>query len=587
MPEMKSLRFLLKLAGKQRGKLFFSCLCSAVSALFALIPFVIIYWMADELLRLPLDLAVVRQLCLFALIAVLLRFVLMGASSTLAHAPPFHILYDLRVRLVDKLGRLPLGYFSTQHSGRLKKIIVDDVERIEQFIGHHLPDLTASLVSPLLTIVYLFTIDWRMAIVSLLPIPASFTVQGLMSYMGRQNDDIKRIHTLSEEMNGAIIEFVQAMPVIKSFNQTVHSFARYHHTVESYANLWIHIARKRVPFYTLFLLLMESGLLFVMPVGVWLYSQGTLTLPVLLLFLLLGVGLTAPLRQISTLTHMMQNNMEGVRRIEAVLTERELSVPELSEVGTPTQYDITFYQVRFAYGDQEVLKGVNFVAEHGKVTALVGPSGAGKSTAAQLIARFFDPTQGKILIGGIDVRSIPTEKLMEYVSFVFQDVPVINDTVAANLRMGKEDASESDLISAAQAAQAHDFISTLPNGYDTYIGEGRSRLSGGERQRLAIARAILKNAPIILLDEATASLDPENEVYLQRAISKLAHQKTVHVIAHRLKTIQSADRILVLDQGRIAESGKHEELLEKGGLYCKLWQEQQRLGGWKLKRKSM
>lgn len=587
MPEMKSLRFLLKLAGKQRGKLFFSCLCSAVSALFALIPFVIIYWMADELLRLPLDLAVVRQLCLFALIAVLLRFVLMGASSTLAHASSFHILYDLRVRLVDKLGRLPLGYFSTQHSGRLKKIIVDDVERIEQFIGHHLPDLTASLVSPLLTIVYLFTIDWRMAIVSLLPIPASFAVQGLMSYMGRQNDDIKRIHNLSEEMNGAIIEFVQAMPVIKSFNQTVHSFARYHHTVESYASLWTHIARKRVPLYTLFLLLMESGLLFVMPIGVWLYGQGTLTLPVLLLFLLLGVGLTAPLRQISTLTHMMQNNMEGVRRIEAVLTERELSVPQLSEVGTPTQYDITFYQVRFAYGAQEVLKEVNFVAEHGKVTALVGPSGAGKSTAAQLIARFFDPTQGKILIGGIDVRSIPTEKLMEYVSFVFQDVPVINDTVAANLRMGKEDASESDLISAAQAAQAHDFISALPNGYDTYIGEGGSRLSGGERQRLAIARAILKNAPIILLDEATASLDPENEVYLQRAISKLAHQKTVLVIAHRLKTIQSADRILVLDQGRIAESGKHEELLEKGGLYCKLWQEQQRLGGWKLKRKSM
>ncbi|MFW5437177.1 ABC transporter ATP-binding protein [Paenibacillus apiarius] len=586
MARSKSLSFMIRLAGKQRGKLIWSCLCSAASAVFALIPFIIVYRMAEGLLHPPVDAAVIQQLILIACIAVLLRFALMGASTMLAHAAAFHVLYDLRVRLIEKLGKLPLGFFGGQNSGRLNKVIADDVERIESFIAHHLPDLTASIVAPLLTAAYLFAVDWRLAIASLLPLPAAFAIQGLMSARGRRSDDMQRMHDLSEAMNGAIVEFVHAMPVIKSYNQTVHSFARYRHSVESYASLWTEIARKKTPLYTLFQLLLESGLLFIMPAGVWLCGQGSITFPVLLLFLLLGVGLTAPLRQISTLGHMMQNNLEGVRRIEAVVSEEEQSAPSPAEVNRPQRFQIEFRQVRFAYGEREVLKGIDLTAEDGTVTAFVGPSGAGKSTAAQLIARFFDPAAGEIRLGGFDLRSIPPEHLMDLISFVFQDVPIVSDTVAANLRMGKEEASEHEMIRAAQAAQAHEFITALPEGYHTQIGEGGVPLSGGERQRLAIARAILKNAPVLILDEAFAFADAENEAKIQDALSRLMHGKTVVVIAHRLSTIMDADRIVVFDGGRAAGIGTHEELLHSCPLYAGMWQAHRDAGEWLLEGKE-
>lgn len=582
MSQSNSLKFLLRLAGKQRFKLILSCLCSAISAICALIPFVIVYRTAEGLIQPPMDSAAIRQLVLAALIAVLLRFIFMGASTMLAHAAAFHLLYDLRVRLIDKLGKLPLGFFGTQHSGRLKKVVADDVERIESFIAHHLPDLTASVIAPLLTAVYLFTVDWRLAIASLLPIPALFGVQGLMTLRGRRSDDMQRMHDLSESMNGAIVEFVRAMPIIKSFNQTVYSFARYRHSVESYAHLWTQIARKKAPLYTLFLLLMESGLLFIMPAGVWLYGQGAVSLAVVLLFLLLGVGLTAPLRQISTLAHMMQNNMEGVRRIEGILGEEELPILKRTESGKLQRHDIVFHQVRFAYGEREVLSGIDLVAKHGEVTAFVGPSGAGKSTAAQLIARFFDPAEGEITLGNVDIRTIPPEQLMDMISFVFQDVPVVSDTVSANLRMGKEHANESELIQAAQAAQAHEFIMALPDGYNTPIGEGGVTLSGGERQRLAIARAILKNAPVLILDEAFAFADAENESKIQAALSRLLQGKTVVVIAHRLSTIMDADRIAVFDQGQVIAAGTHAELIAGCPLYASMWQAHRAAVDWSL-----
>ncbi|GIO45344.1 ABC transporter ATP-binding protein [Paenibacillus azoreducens] len=576
-----ALAFLLRLAGTERIRLLLSCVCSAVSSLCALIPFVVVYRIAELVLADSIDAAAIGRLILIALIAVLFRFALMGISSMLAHAAAFRVLYDLRVRLIDKLGKLPLGFFGEQHSGRLKKVISDDVERIESFIAHHLPDLTASVVTPIITAIYLFTVDWRLAIAALLPVPAAFAVQLLMAARGKRSDDMKKMHDLSETMNGAIVEFVHAMPVIKSFNQTVHSFARYHDSVENYASLWTHIARKNTPLYVLYLLLLESGLLFILPAGLWMYERQAVTLPVLLLFLLLGVGLTTPLRQISTLSHMMQNNLESVRRIEAVLAEEEQKADEAG-FRRPERYDIDFRQVRFSYGSREVLKGVQVKAEHGKVTAFVGPSGAGKSTAAQLIARFYDPSHGEIRLGGKDIRSYAPERLMDMVSFVFQDVPVISDTVFANLRMGKPDAELGELIHAAKAAQAHEFISTLPDGYDTLIGEGGISLSGGERQRLAIARAILKNAPVLILDEAFAFADAENESKIQEALSRLLQGKTVVVIAHRLSTIADADHIVVFDNGHIVGAGTHAELLEHCSLYSNMWQAHREAGEWSL-----
>ena len=544
------------------------------------------YQLVDVVLHKPIDFIAVQKLIWIALVAILLRFFFMGISTMLAHAAAFHVLYDLRVTLIDKLGKLPLGFFSDQHSGGMKKIIADDVERIESFIAHHLPDLTASVIAPLLTVGYLFTVDWRLAIAALLPIPAAFAIQGLMAARGKRSEDMKRMHDLSENMNGAIVEFVHAMPVIKSFNQTVHSFARYHDSVENYANLWTQIARKKTPLYVLFLLLLESGLLFILPSGLWLYGQHEIKFSVLLLFLLLGVGLTAPLRQISTLSHMMQNNLESVRRIQAVLDEEEQAVLEQSSNVIPERYDIHFHKVHFSYGDREVLKGIDLMAGHGKVTALVGPSGAGKSTAAQLVVRFFDPAHGKLTLGGIDLRLIAPEQLMDLVSFVFQDVPVLSDTVSANLRMGKDDADDNELIQAALAAQAHEFIVALPDGYDTLIGDGGVSLSGGERQRLAIARAILKNAPVLILDEAFAFADAENESKIQMALSNLLKSKTVIVIAHRLSTIVDADCIVVFDNGHVIAQGTHMELIQHCSLYASMWQAHRQAGDWSLEGKE-
>ncbi|GAV11779.1 ABC transporter ATP-binding protein [Paenibacillus sp. NAIST15-1] len=582
------LPFMLRLVQKQRVKLIASCICSAAGAVFALVPYVLVFRITDLLLRSTVEWHDIRWLILMAFISILLRFILMGASTMLAHAAAFHVLYDLRACLIDKLGKLPLGFFSEQHSGRVKKIVADDVERIESFIAHHLPDLTASLVAPLLTIAYLFSVDWRLAIAALLPIPAAYAVQGIIFLRGRRSEDMKQMHHLSETMNGAIVEFVHAMPVIKSFNQTVHSFARYRNSVESYAALWGEIARKKTPLYTLFLLLLESGLLYIMPLGAWLYGQGSVTFPVLVLFLLLGVGLTAPLRQISTLAHMMQNNMEGVRRIQQLLAEEELSSSMTVCTGNmpTTRFDISFQNVTFAYENRQVLHDIHFTAEHGKVTALVGPSGAGKSTAAQLIARFYEVSSGAIQVGGIDIRSIPPEQLMDMVSFVFQDVPIVSDTVAANLRMGKGEAQDDELISAAKAAQAHEFIMAMPNGYNTLIGEGGVHISGGERQRIAIARAILKDAPILILDEAFAFADAENEAKIQDALSRLMHQRTVIVIAHRLSSITDADCIVVLEDGHISGIGTHDELLAHNPLYAGMWIAHREADDWSLEGKD-
>lgn len=283
---------------------------------------------------------------------------------------------------------------------------------------------------------------------------------------------------------------------------------------------------------------------------------------------------------------MMQNNLESVRRIEAVLAEDEQESPEHTTPVQPQRFDIEFKKVHFSYGNREVLKGIDLKAGHGKVTAFVGPSGAGKSTAAQLIARFFDPANGKITLGDIDLRSIGPEQLMDLVSFVFQDVPVISDTVSANLRMGKNDADDTELIQAAQAAQAHEFILSLPDGYDTLIGDGGIPLSGGERQRLAIARAILKNAPVLILDEAFAFADAENESKIQDALSRLLQGKTVVVIAHRLSTIADADCIVVFDDGRVIGTGTHMELLQNCPLYASMWKAHRDAGDWSLEGKE-
>ncbi|MEM7331389.1 MAG: ABC transporter ATP-binding protein [Chloroflexota bacterium] len=560
---------LFSLAKQHRGKLSLSAGLSVLSAALSLIPFYVIYLIALELLAPPIEQSRVWQLVWVFTGAVIGRFLLYYIALVVSHISAFSLLYDLRISLAQRLGELPLGFFSQRTTGSIKKVLSEDVEQIELFIAHHVPDLAAAIVTPIMTIGLFFVLDWRMALAALVPIPIAFV------FISRMTQGLDKVtaeyHNSLENMNGTIVEYVRGMPVIKVFNQTVDSFTRFQSSVYGYRELATQITKKMAPPYGYFLALVGSGLFFVLTPGVWLYLRGELSLPLLLLFLILGSGYLLPLPQVIGFGSTISNINEGVGRIDKVLQHPPIEAPAQPRV--PERYDVEFRDVGFAYGEKQVLRHINLQVAEGTVTALVGPSGAGKTTMARLIPRFWDIHEGEILIGGINVKEMMPETLMDKVAFVFQDIFMFTDTVYENIRMGLPDVTEADVIAAAQAAQAHEFVEKLPQGYQTVIGEGgQTHISGGEKQRISIARAILKNAPIIILDEATAFADPENEAKIQEAFSQLMHDKTVIVIAHRLSSITDADQIVVINEGQIVERGQHEQLLAKPALYKRLWE---------------
>lgn len=570
---------LIEIAGEKKRKLTGSAVLAAIGTLLGFVPFIVIYLVAVALLSPPIDEAYVWDLALIALAATTGRFVLMYFSTVLSHMAAFEILFGIKRSIMEKIGHLPLGYLNTRTSGGIKKIITEDVDRIELFIAHHIPDVVSGVVLPVVTIIFLFTVDWRLALVSLVPVPLAFIA---MSYAYRESESksMKGYFVALEEMNGIIVEYVRGMPVIKVFNQTVDSFSRFKESVyryRDYVNRW---TRECVPAFSAFTVCVNLPILFILPAGIWFYVNGTLQMPDLILFLILGVGYMSGMMKMMMFGGLWRQIGEGLSRIDAILNEPELPVPENPKI--PDGYSVEFRDVTFSYGSEPVLSGVSFTAPEGDVTALVGPSGAGKSTAAQLIPRFWDIDSGSITIGGVDIRDIPPEKLMDMISFVFQDLYMFHDTVEENIRMGNKEASKDDVIAAARAARADTFISELPGGYDTVIGSGGTYLSGGEQQRIILARAILKDAPVIVLDEATAFADPENESKIQEAFSHLMTGKTAIVIAHRLSTIADAGRIVVIDNGRVEECGRHGELLEEGGLYSRMWAAHMSARNWRL-----
>ncbi len=563
------LRKLLRLAGQKRSWLTASAILGVLSEVFGLIPFVVIYLVAVDLLNPPIDGAYVWGLATAALAALVLKAITMYASAMLSHVAAFNILYGLRTRLAKHLGTLPMGYFTDRSTGSIKKVVGEDVERIELFIAHHIPDLVSSIALPTLIAGVLFFVDWRLALASLAPVPLAFIALSRMTNKAIMDKEMKRYHNALENMHSIIVEYVRGMPVIKVFNQTVFSFKRFKGSVDEYRDCTTGWAKRSNWSWTWFNVLLGSSLAFIVPVGIWLYSAGEVTMATFMLFLILGVGMVRPIYKAAFIMSNLVIIKEGVQRIDAVLSEPPLAEPRVPLV--PKDFSVEFRDVSFSYGEGEVLKDVSFVARKGTVTALVGPSGAGKSTIAQLIPRLWDINKGQILIGDVDVRDIPTSELMDKVSFVFQDTFIFSDTVLENIRMGKESATLADVVEAAKAAQVHDVIAALPQGYRTAIGEGGHHLSGGEKQRISIARAILKDAPIILLDEATAFADPENECKIQEALSALIRDKTAIVIAHRLSTVVDSDQILVVDGGEIIGRGTHRELLGSQGLYRRMW----------------
>lgn len=504
-----------------------------------------------------------------ALVAVVVGYTLMGLAVGLSHVVAFNVLCRLRLALARHLARLPIGWFADRKSGDAKKLIIDEPESMELIFAHGIPEGVSAMATWLAVSIWLFVVDWRMALATVSVTPIAFVL--ISAGMARGARRASDYQLAGARMNASVVEFLAGMAVVKIFNRTGESFAETARAVRAYAKVETDWARDYLPLGGTFYALVLTNIVVIMPVGAFLMAAGSLDLATFVLFIILGANYSQPLMKLFNQFHTLAHISMGSTRIAEALA----SAPQADsgcEVALAT-HDVSFEDVSFGYGEEDVLRRVSFTAPTGAVTALVGPSGAGKSTVASLVARFWDPRSGRVTLGGVDLREIGLTQLMDKVAFVFQDTFLFSDTVAANIRFGNPQASDAEVEAAARAARAHDFIMTFPGGYATRLGDRGQLLSGGERQRIAIARAILKNAPVIVLDEATAFADPDNEAAIQEAIGELTAGRTLLVVAHRLHTIMSADQILVVDGGRIVETGRHDELVAKGGLYARLWRD--------------
>ncbi|MBE1237224.1 ABC transporter ATP-binding protein [Phaeovibrio sulfidiphilus] len=504
---------------------------------------------------------------LLVLASVLLGQLAFGISTTKSHLVAFGLIRTVRQTLADHLSRLPLGWYSTRASGEAKKLVVDDPEQLEILTAHALPEGLGALFMWLGVSVWLFLVDWRMALATIVLTPVSFLI--LSRALAGSSALASDYQGALGRMNGAIVEYLAGMPVLKVFNRTGDSFAGTAEAVRAYTAIETRMGRQYILRGGTFQALVLANITVILPAGVWMLHAGWIDPQTLVFFAIVGGNYSVPLLKLFNVFHRFAHISMVSTLIEEVLGTP--AQPDATRRVDLPDTDIVFEGVCFAYDGPDVVHDVSFRARSRSVTALVGPSGSGKSTVAALAARFHDVRQGRITLGGVDVRDIPQKQLMETVAFVFQDTFLFAATVAENLRVGKPDATREELEAAARAARAHEFIMALPQGYDTPVGERGRALSGGERQRLAIARAILKDAPVVILDEATAFTDPDNEAAIQEALSALSANKTLLVVAHRLHTIAAAECIVVLDRGRIAGSGTHEALLGQDGLYRTLW----------------
>ena len=560
---------LLEISGRRKGLLFVSGTLAILQAVLSMVPYILIFYIMKELLSGQVNSHDINSYLTWAFIAVAFSFVLMYASGMASHVAAFNILYELRCKIADKLGKLPMGYVGNRSSGALKKILADDVERIETFIAHGIPDFIKGMALPVIFLSYLFVADWRLALISFVPLVLVGVLVTVYFSSAKNKQIMNKYHTSLEDMNAGIVEFVRAMPVMKIFGQTATAFTKYSGTVNMYdkfINLW---TRKQSPVWAVFMSFINNALLPVLALGLYLYFQNGLSLPVLFLFLILGVGYIRPVLALSSLGPQISMINHGVKRMDEILFEIEEQKSGSKQ--THEDFSLTFNNVGFSYIEGiEVLKNVSFSVPQGSITALVGPSGSGKSTAGQLIARFYDIKQGSITLGNTNINDLKTKTLMDNVGFVFQDNMMFYQSFYDNILMGM-DKTKEEVIAAAKVARCHDFIIQLPNGYDTHFGEKGIHLSGGEQQRIQLARVILKDAPVLILDEATAFSDPENEHLIMEACSELIQNKTVIIIAHRLSTIAEVNQIVVLNNGKIEGKGTHSELLQNCGLYTKMW----------------
>ena len=589
MKKPSNLQRLLGYAGKHKYLTYASWILSALSALLALVP----YWYIWQVIREALSVApdfgqaqnLVRNGWMAVLVAVAAVLVYIAALMC-SHMGAFRIATNLRLAAMEHIVRLPLGAAEQFGSGRLRKIVNESSAATETYLAHQLPDRAGAIATPCGLLVLLLVFDWRLGLLSLVPVSLAFLVMMLMTG-ARMRQKMKEYQNALDDMSNEAVEYVRGIPVVKTFGQTIFSFKKFKDSIDRY-RVWVIAYTKELRLPMMLYTAAVNGVFVFLIAGALLLTRGGVT-PEFLLNLMFYIIIT-PIISV-TLTRIMfqsENAMivdDALQRIDSVLNL--LPLKEASHPRHPKDGSVELFHIQFSYdGENEVLKGISLKIPAGQKAAFVGPSGGGKTTLANVIARFFDPQGGSVKIGGVDVRDIPKEELMNTVSFVFQNSRLIKASILDNVRLGRPDATREEVLSALHNAQCDDILEKLPRGMDTVVGTRGVYLSGGEQQRIAIARVMLKNAPILILDEATAFADPDNESRVQAAFSRLSQGKTVIMIAHRLSTVANADQIYVIQEGKIAEQGTSRELLEQNGLFRRMWDNYQTSVQWKVAKEA-
>lgn len=568
-------------AKNEKKKMLLSVILSVLSVTLGLAPFYCMYRAICLFTAGTATIGAVVPWCLWTLVFYAAKILTFSISTGISHSMAYSVLESLRLRLADRFLHAPLGNVQNHSIGEIKSMMVDKIENLEPPLAHMIPEGAGHIVLPIVSLIVLGFIDWRIMLASLVTFPLSIFCMGLTFKISGKNFD--KYDKAAAYMNSTIVEYIEGIEVIKAFGRAGVSYEKYAAAITDFRTFVVKWLASTFATMKLSFALFPSTLIGTLPTALALANGGSITPAQAALAVMLSISMVGSLTKLEVFSENMRQVKFTVENLEEFLEMPAL--PEPAARATIRKTDVCLKDVHFSYtGDtkDEVLHGIDLQLPQGSFTALVGPSGSGKTTICSLLARFYDPQSGSITVGGHNLKEFTCDSLLSNISMVFQNVYLFNDTIRANICFGKPDATEEEMIEAAKKARCHDFIMDLPNGYDTVVGEGGGTLSGGEKQRISIARAILKNAPIIILDEATASIDPENEHFIQQAISELTRGKTIITIAHRLATVQNADQILVVEDGRIAECGTHEELIRKEGLYKKFTEIREQAEGWRI-----
>ena len=581
MKKKKSIKDIISYSEIKKGQLVVGILFVSIGMLLSICPILVIYKVIKSLFSYGKLEQSTIQFCSYGLAAVVLAYCLTYIGSILCHKFSYVLIANLKKKILFHIGNLPLGFFTGDNKSKIRQVLGSDMNQIEGYFSHQLPNLISTLALILAMIIVMLKINLILGLTTLLIIFVGLGIQIAIMAKIIKSGGLEKNFAILDQINSATTEYVKGMPEVKIFGTGTKSFKTFSKSVGEYRDFTSSMTSMIRPGFVSFRMFILSVATFIVPVGILLMSRNNNLdfATVFIFYLILAPAISVPALKLRDFAEGMNLLNEVVLRIYEIIDEKELTIENSEE--EIKGHDLEFENVSFSYGDEEVLKNISFFAKQGEVTALVGYSGAGKSTIGTLIPRFYDPSEGSIKIGGVNLKNIPMNALMDRIAFVFQDSDLITDTVFNNVAMAKTGSTKEDVIKACKKARCHDFIIKLPEGYDTVLGKG-TYLSGGEKQRIAVARAILKDAPILVLDEATSFADSENEYLMQEALSELVKDKTVIMIAHRLNTIEHANQILVISDGKIAERGKHEDLIVADGIYKRLFDIYKKTNIWQM-----